>query len=80
MKTYQFYTKQDVLVHLDIDGESYKEEKKQLVAQGFNPIGDLVQAEDAKQAFKNLKSYDLDDLVADAKLHTLAGGIILALG
>ena len=80
MKTYQFYTKQDVLVHLDIDGESYKEEKEQLVAQGFNPVGDLVQAENAEQAFKNLKSSNLDELSAYAKWSILESSALLALG
>ncbi|MFO6423323.1 hypothetical protein [Motilimonas sp. KMU-193] len=80
MKTFQFYVKQDAVLPLDIDDPNYSEEKAQLVEQGFELVGDLVQAETSAQAFEKFKTSDLEELAGFAGWHLVTGGIGAILG
>ena len=55
MTTFQFYKKQNALVHIDIDTLSFHDEMQQLIAQGFEFIGDIVEAETSYAAFNKFK-------------------------
>lgn len=59
MTTFQFYKKQNALVHIDIDTLSFHNEKLQLIAQGFELIGDIVEAETSYVAFNKFKALHL---------------------
>ena len=62
MKTFQFYQKDKVILHLDIDSSSFSAEKDQIVDQGFERIGDIVKAENSQSANDKFKTIYFDEL------------------
>jgi hypothetical protein len=75
MMTFQFYVKDTTAVQLDIDSPTFSAEKDQLVEQGFERVGDVVQADNSEQAHEKFKSIHLDELGQFAGLHLVFGGI-----
>ena len=59
MITFQFYKKQNALVHLAIGTVSSGTEREQLIEQGFELVGDIVQAETSYAAFNKFKALHL---------------------
>ncbi len=59
MTTFQFYKKQNALVHIDIDGLSFDNERVQLIEQGFEVIGGIVKAKTSYAAFNKFKTLHL---------------------
>ncbi|MFO6423328.1 hypothetical protein [Motilimonas sp. KMU-193] len=43
MKKFQFFVKQDTTINLNTDSANFEEEQKQLLSQGFIPVGEIVQ-------------------------------------
>ncbi len=62
MATFQFYQKESVTQHLDVDSSSFLAEKDQLIEQGFQRIGDIVHAENSQLAHEKFKTIHLDEL------------------
>lgn len=60
MATFQFYKKQNALVHINIDTSSFMLETEQLLEQGFEIVGDIVKAETSYVAFNKFKSTQID--------------------
>ncbi|HCG8159289.1 TPA: hypothetical protein NJ921_004573 [Vibrio parahaemolyticus] len=52
MKTYQFLTKDSVVVHLELATETYESEMEQSLEQGFQLSGDQLAAIDLESAYK----------------------------
>ncbi|WP_022941403.1 hypothetical protein [Psychromonas hadalis] len=63
MATFQFYQKDNITVHLDVDSPSFLQEKDQLVKQGFERISDIIQAETSQLAHEKFKTVHLDELL-----------------
>lgn len=71
MQELQFFTKNEIFTYVDCDSINYKEEKKQLLEQGFSVAGDRIVATniaDAIDQHKNqfnvsLKEHALSSLV-----------------
>ena len=59
MTTFQFYKKQNALVHLATGTLSSHTEKKQLIEQGFELVGGIVEAETSYAAFNKFKALHL---------------------
>ncbi len=55
MNTFQFYKKQNALVHVNINNQLFGAEQQQLVDQGFESIGEIVEAETSYAAFNKFK-------------------------
>jgi len=55
MNTFQFYKKQNALVHVNINNRSFETEQQQLAEQGFKSIGEIVTAETSYAAFNKFK-------------------------
>jgi hypothetical protein len=55
MTTFQFYKKQNALVHINVENHSFNNENEKLIAQGFESIGEIVQAETSYAAFSKFK-------------------------
>lgn len=73
MATFQFYQKEQIALHLDVDSPSFLTEKYQLVEQGFERIGDVVRAENAQLAHEKFKTIYLDELKNFADTHLFVG-------
>ncbi len=56
MFTFQFYKKQNALVHINVDNQSFDEEQLQLVEHGFKSIGEAVKAQTSYAAFNKFKT------------------------
>jgi len=50
MHTFHFFEKDDVILHLNIASHSFELEKDQLFKQGFERLGDAIQAENSQLA------------------------------
>ncbi|WP_022940552.1 hypothetical protein [Psychromonas hadalis] len=61
MEAFQFYKKQNALVHININNPSFNTEKVQLVEQGFERVGRAVEAETSYAAFNKFKSIHQDE-------------------
>lgn len=66
MSTFQFYQKDKVALHLDVNSPSFLAESEQLIDQGFERIGDIVEAENSQIAHEKFKT------IHDGKLTILA--------
>lgn len=75
MSTFQFYVKEAIAVHLAVDSSTFLTEKEQLVKQGFERVGDVIQAEDAKQAFDSFKNIYMNELGEFAQTNLVSGVI-----
>ncbi len=75
VSTFQFYVKEAVAVHLDVDSATFLAEKEQLVTQGFERVGDIIQADNSGQAFEKFKSIHLNELGEFAGSHLVASVI-----
>lgn len=73
MATFQFYQKEKISLHLDVDSPSFLIERDQLVTQGFERIGDIVQAENSQLAHEKFKTIHLDELKNYAETHLFVG-------
>jgi len=76
MATFQFYKKDAVTQHLDMDSSSFLVEKDQLVEQGFERIGDVVQAENSQLAHQKFKNIHLDELQNFTHTYLFFGAIM----
>ncbi|MCP4322092.1 MAG: hypothetical protein GY951_13645 [Psychromonas sp.] len=56
MNTFQFYKKQNALVHINVNNQLFKTEQQQLVKQGFESIGEIVKAKTSYEAFNKFKA------------------------
>ncbi|HCE2002346.1 TPA: hypothetical protein NGT00_004673 [Vibrio parahaemolyticus] len=52
MKTYQFLTKDSVVVHIELATETHESEMEQLLEQGFQLSGEPLVAIDLESAYK----------------------------
>ncbi len=77
MATFQFYKKDTVTQHLDIDSSSFLAEKNQLIEQGFERIGDTVQAGNSQLAHDKLKNIHLDELQNFTYSHLFAAAFVI---
>ncbi len=75
MATFQFYVKEKTAIPLDVDSISFLVEKEQLVKQGFERIGDVLQAPDSEQALDKFKTIHLSELQDFANSHLFVGGV-----
>ena len=75
MATFQFYVKDKTALHLDVDSSTFVTEKYQLVEQGFERVGDVVQANNVEQAYKKFKAIHLDELKNFTDNHLFSGVI-----
>ena len=75
MKVFQFYVKESTAVHLDTASPTFSSEKDQLVEQGFERVGDTVQADSSEQAFDKFKTIHLNELEQFSGTHLMAGAI-----
>ena len=69
MTTFQFYKKLNALVHVNIDAPAFINEKKQLIEQGFERVGNIVQAETSYAAFNKCKAIHFNELQHFNKSH-----------
>jgi len=60
---------------LDVDSRSFLVEKEQLVEQGFERVGDVVQADNSEIAHEKCKTIYLDELNNFANTHLVAGSL-----
>ena len=67
MASFQFYKKDKILVHLDVHSPSFTTENEQLIDQGFELIGDIIDAENSQVAHETFKSIHGDELRVLAK-------------
>lgn len=51
MPTFHFFKKDEVILHLNVTSHSFDIEKEQLFAQGFERIGDAIQAANSQLAY-----------------------------
>ena len=56
-------------MHLDVDSPSFLIERDQLVDQGFERIGDIVQADNSVLVHEKFKTIYLDELQDYANTH-----------
>ncbi|PKF62677.1 hypothetical protein CW745_04435 [Psychromonas sp. psych-6C06] len=77
MSNYQLYKKQQVAVVLEIDSPSFIEEKYQLIEQGFERIGDVVQAKNKTEALKHTNQVNIDSLSEFATSHLFVSCIVV---
>ncbi|MGF1749363.1 MULTISPECIES: hypothetical protein [Vibrio] len=73
MATFQFYQKDKVLLHLDVSSPSFLAESEQLIDQGFECIGDIVEAENSQIAHEKFKTIHGDELKVLAKSQLVVG-------
>ncbi|GIC75766.1 hypothetical protein [Moritella sp. F3] len=72
MLTFHFYVKEETVVHLDINSPIFLIEKEQLVAQGFERVGDVIRANNSAEAFEKFKHIHLDELGQFSGAHIVA--------
>ncbi len=75
MQAFQFYVKENTAVPVDIHSDTFATEKEQLIHQGFEKTGDIIQADDSKQAFEKFKTQHLDELDKEAKWHSVTSSL-----
>lgn len=75
MLTFQFYAKESVAVHVETSSPTFLKERDQLVAQGFECVGDTIQADNSEQAFENFKSIHLKELGEFTENHLVSSVI-----
>ncbi len=75
MATFQFYVKDKTPVHLNIDSSTFLQEKYQLIEQGFEREGDIVQAASVEEAYEKFKTIYLDELQDFAHSHLFIGTV-----
>lgn len=73
MASFQFYNKDSVSLHLDTNSRSFTTESEQLIEQGFEPIGDIIEAKDSRAAHEKFKSIYLNELKNFAKSQVVVG-------
>ncbi len=56
MTSFQFYKKDTTSTHLDVHSDSFARENAQLIEQEFEPIGDIIEAENSQIAHETFKS------------------------
>ncbi|NGN97925.1 hypothetical protein G5S52_09735 [Grimontia sp. S25] len=52
MKTYQFLSKDAVVIHLEVGTETFQTEQAQLLEQGFELSGQALEAESLQVAYR----------------------------
>lgn len=73
MALFQFYKKDKISVHLDVNSPTFTTENEQLIEQGFVLIGDVIEAEDGQVAHETFKSIHGDELKVLAKSQLFVG-------
>lgn len=75
MYKFQFYKKDEVLLHLNVDSPSYLEESEQLIAQGFELKCAIVEAENSQLAHEKFKIKELENFTkAEVLIRVLSAG------
>ncbi|PKF60529.1 hypothetical protein CW745_14410 [Psychromonas sp. psych-6C06] len=69
MTTFQFYKKQNALVHVNVDKPAFNHEKQQLIAQGFESVGGRVKAKTSYDAFNRFKAHYVDSVKHFTRTH-----------
>ena len=64
MAIFHFFSKEKVLLHLDIDTETYETEKEQLLDQGFERSGRPIHADNVKLGIEKYHEKQIDELWA----------------
>lgn len=80
MTSFQFYKKDTTSTHLDLHSDSFARENAQLIEQEFEPIGDIIEAENsqiAHETFKSMCDHELENL---AKSQLLVGVLTAGTG
>ncbi|MGF1721095.1 hypothetical protein L4D20_13740 [Vibrio kyushuensis] len=79
MATFQFYKKDKILLHLDTNAPSFSTENEQLNEQGFELIGDIVEAENSQIAHEEFKAIH-GDVNITSKSQMLVGVLTAGTG
>ncbi len=76
MASYQFFKHKNSgdLVHLDIDSNTFYQEKEQLFAQGFESHGDMIQADSTEEAYQRARNI-MDEAVQQYGMAHPMGGL-----
>ena len=63
MNIYQFFSKESTVIHAECKNDNFEDEKSQLLKQDFELSGDVISAENTKEAYEIYKSkFDLDNI------------------
>ncbi|PKG40830.1 hypothetical protein [Psychromonas sp. Urea-02u-13] len=75
MANYQFFKHQEnkSLVHLDVDSDSFYNEKQQLLTQGFHTHGDTIQAATTEEAYSRARNIMMESVEQYGMAHTGGG-------
>ncbi len=62
MASFQFYQKDTITLHLNVDSSTFLQEKHQLVEQGFERVGDVILAKSVEDAYEKFKTIHFDEM------------------
>ena len=77
MSTYQLYKKEHISITLEVGRASFLTEKYQLVAQGFERIGEQVNANCQRGALTHIKQTHLDSLKEFVLAHSVQAVVMV---